>query len=292
MPEPTLSRLGFGPQDKLLIINGDDFGMCHAANTGTIAFLTGCMGATGSASVLMPCPWVLEAMEFWAAHPTLSIGVELCLTCEWEHYRWGPLSPRDKVPTLVDDQGCLWGNADLVRRHAKVEHAEIELRAQIDKALALGLDVTHLHNHMSSLCLRDDLLDLYIRLTREYRLPGRETFRRRDDNWPSLTKLVGFDLYYMGMEDGKEQRLYDILAPLGPGLYELYPHFAIDEPEIRHISARSRWIPDDPDSWKGRISDTTLYTSETVLESIRQMGFTLISWRQIRDGLRKLPIET
>jgi chitin disaccharide deacetylase len=198
----SLTELGFASDAKLLIINSDDFGMCQSGSAGTIKGLT--EGFLTSASVLMPCPWANLALEFWQAHPEKSIGVELCLTSEWQVYRWGPISSRDKVPSLLDPEGYFWGNSRLVTQHAKLDEAERELRAQVERALGLGLDVTHLHNHMSSLIFREDLLGLYFKLCREYRLTGREMVRVPNADWAKLTQLIGSDLYYMAMADGKE----------------------------------------------------------------------------------------
>ncbi len=287
MKKEYFKELGFKETDRLLIINSDDFGSSHSANLGTTWCLT--EGFVTTASVIMPGPWAREAIEFWQSHPQASIGLELALTSEWQCYRWGPMSPRDKVPSLIDAEGYFWGNTPLVTRHARAEEAEIEARAQIEAALRLGLEPTHLHNHMGSLCFRPDLLAVYVKLLKEYRLPGRVPSLQDDPGWPCLDELIGQPLYYMSMADGKEQKLYDTLRPLGPGLYELMPHCAVDSPEIRAICSYSKWIPEDQNSWIGRASDVELYSTARVKKTVEGMGFKLITWRVVRDAIRRRP---
>ena len=285
MKDDFFRVLGHSPGDRLLMINSDDFGMCHAANVGTISALT--EGFATSAGVLMPCPWAPEALRFWKEHPEVSIGVEIALTSEWEGYRWGPLTPRDRVPSLVDPEGYFWGNVDLVREHVRADEAEVEARAQVDRALACGLEPSHLDNHMGSLFVRPDLCAVLNRLVKEYRLPARDPKVQVDPGWPCIDAQIGCELYYMGMEDGKEEKLYEILRALPPGLFELYPHCAADMPEIHAICSCSRFVPEDRDSQRGRISDTELYTMPRVKRFIEENGFTLVTWRSIRDRIRR-----
>ena len=275
----------FKETDRLLIINCDDFGTSHSANLGAMW----CMaeGFVTTASLIMPGPWAREAIDFWQSHPEASIGLELALTSEWQGYRWGPMASRDKVRSLIDEEGYFWGNSQLVRIHAKVEHAEVEARAQIEAALRLGLSPTHLHNHMSSLSSRPDLEALYVKLLKDYKLPGRLPRIQDDLGWPCLDRLVGQPLYYMAMADGKEQKLYDTLRPLGTGIYELMQHCAVDSPEIRAICSYSKWIPEDQNSWIGRVSDVELYSTPRVKKAVEDMGFKLITWRVVRDAIRR-----
>jgi hypothetical protein len=285
MLEAFCKMLGCSPDDRLLMINSDDFGMCHAANVGTIRALT--EGVATSATLLVPCPWAPEALAFWKAHPHYSIGIEMVLTSEWEGYRWGPLSPRDKVPSLLDPDGYFWGNVQSVQEHVKAEEAEIEVRAQIERVYATGPEPSHLDNHMGSLFVRPDLYAVYQRMVKEYRLPARDPKIQEDPGWPCIDAQIGSALYYMALEDGKEERLHEILRGLKPGLYELYPHCAADMPEIHAICSYSKFIPEDQKSQRGRISDTVLYTTPRVKRFIEENGFRLITWRQVRDAIRK-----
>ena len=142
-------HLGYKATDKLLIINGDDTGMCHAANTATIDSLE--RGLMTSATIMVPCPWFTEIARYAKANPGKDFGVHLCHTSEWQVYRWGPVAPREKVPGLVDNEGYLWRSVPEVYQHATPEEALTEARAQVHKALDAGIDVTHLDTHMGAL---------------------------------------------------------------------------------------------------------------------------------------------
>jgi predicted glycoside hydrolase/deacetylase ChbG (UPF0249 family) len=147
-------RLGYKPTDKILIINGDDTGMCHAANLATIESLE--KGLMRSATIMVPCPWFPEIAAYAKQNPEKDFGIHLCHTSEWGRYRWGPVTDREKVPGLLDADGYLWQGVEDVYKHAKPEEALVEARAQIKRALAAGIDVTHLDSHMGTLQLNPD----------------------------------------------------------------------------------------------------------------------------------------
>ena len=153
---------------KRVVFHQDDVGMCHGAN---VAFLElSALGVVTSGSVMVPCPWFPELAEAAAANPALDVGVHLTLTAEKPHYRWGPISGPAPSAGLTDPGGYFWRDVASVRRHADPEAVEIELRAQIDRALAAGIDVTHLDAHMGS-ALAPELCEVYIRLGTDYRVP-------------------------------------------------------------------------------------------------------------------------
>src|SRR6476661_7936560 len=122
-------KLGYQPSDKLLIVNGDDSGMCHAANLGTIECLE--KGSMRSATIMVPCPWFPEIAAYAKSHVNSDFGIHLCHTSEWVKYRWGPVAERSKVPGLIDPAGYLWREVPEVYSHATPEQALIEGRAQI-----------------------------------------------------------------------------------------------------------------------------------------------------------------
>src|SRR6266853_2247507 len=137
-------RLGFGREAKLLIVHADDVGMTHAVNAATIKALES--GGVNSASIMVPCPWFPEIADYAKTHADADFGLHLTLTAERVYYRWGPVAPRDKVPSLVDENGYFrhdW----TPQTHIDPKDAEIELRAQIDRAYAMGIHPTHLDSH-------------------------------------------------------------------------------------------------------------------------------------------------
>jgi chitin disaccharide deacetylase len=128
------------------------------------------LGAVTSGSVMGPCPWFSEIAAAAAADPQLDLGVHLTLTSEKEHYRWGPISGAARESGLTDPAGYLWPDVTSVRRHADPEAVEAELRAQVDRALAAGIDVTHLDAHMAA-TLAPELCAIHLRLGSDYGLP-------------------------------------------------------------------------------------------------------------------------
>ena len=157
---PSLAeRLGFGPTDRVAVIHVDDIAMCHDANRGAFEALEN--GPATCGSIMVPCPWFEAAAARARANPRLDLGVHLTLNAEWEHYRWGPVAGPSAVSSLVDARGGLLRTTLETVQRAKPEEVELELRAQIDRALEAGVDVTHLDSHMGT-CFH--FLEIYTRL--------------------------------------------------------------------------------------------------------------------------------
>jgi predicted glycoside hydrolase/deacetylase ChbG (UPF0249 family) len=153
---------------RQVVIHQDDVGMCHGANVAFVE-LSG-LGALTSGSVMVPCPWFSEVAAAAVANPDLDLGVHLTLNAEKTHYRWGPISGPSVDAGLTDPDGYLWRDVASVRRHADAGAVEVELRMQVDRALAAGIDVTHLDAHMGGV-LAPEFCEIYVRLGVDYRLP-------------------------------------------------------------------------------------------------------------------------
>ena len=166
----TNRLLGYPADAHLLIINADDFGMCHAVNEAIIGTLE--QGIVRSTTLMVPCPWALHAMRFLANHPHIPFGVHLTAISDWVDYRWGPASPKEKVPTLINKAGYFYNFDQMPKFLAQVNLAKLELefRAQIETALAAGLQPTHLDWHSLRLTGREIILALMLKLAKEYGL--------------------------------------------------------------------------------------------------------------------------
>lgn len=286
-PSPTLAeRLGYGPEAKLLIVNGDDVGMSHAANAATIEAME--EGLMTSATIMVPCPWFPEIAAYARANPEADFGLHLTHTSEWKGYRWGPVAGKTVVPGLVDPQGYLWPSVQEVYEYATPEEAFIEAQAQIEKALAAGIDVTHLDSHMGTLHYDPAYHDIYRTLALEYDLPirmpsravlaarGMEHLRDQLDADGIVSPDV---LIYGGPDEGEAVDVYwkRILRSLQPGVTELFIHAATATEEMRHIT----------NSWRTRDHEFRLFTSDpSIREILEEENIILIGYRELRDVQR------
>ncbi|HYL59386.1 MAG TPA: polysaccharide deacetylase family protein [Candidatus Acidoferrales bacterium] len=281
----TAELLGYGADARVLLVNADDFGMCHDQNEGVIRGLT--HGVFTSSTVLVTCPWFEEAAEFARSNPGADLGVHLTLTAEWDRYKWGPVLGRAAVPSLCDSRGYLWQRVEQVYEHAKLDEAERELRAQIEKAIAAGIDVTHLDNHMGTLHLNARYHEIYARLADEYRLPIRLASRRRmrsEGMGAILDKLdargiaTTDHLVFQGPPRVEETETYwtNLIRNLKPGVTEVLCHPAIARDELKHCAN------DAPQ----READFRYFTSDKVRGVLADAGVALVGYRKLRDLTR------
>lgn len=277
-------RLGHKPTDKILIVNGDDAGMCHAANLATIECQE--KGLMRSATIMVPCPWFPEIAAYAKQNPDKGFGVHLCHTAEWVKYRWGPVADRAQVPGLVDADGYLWRGVEGVYARAKPEEALTEGRAQVKRALAAGVDVTHLDSHMGTLQLNPEFFKVYVQLALEFDLPLRmasqETMARFGQ--PELRRQVAaqgivFPDYFVydELKDEKNNvRAFwlNIVKNLKPGVTELYIHAALPTDEMKAISG----------SWSTRAEEFEVFArDEEMKRLVADEKIILIGYRPLRD---------
>jgi len=281
-------RLGYKPTDKLLIVNGDDAGMCHTANLATIECLE--TGLMRSATIMVPCPWFPEIAAYAKAHPEKDFGVHLCHTSEWGKYRWGPVASRDKVPGLIDPQGYLWNDVTEIYTHATPEEALIEARAQIQRALAAGVDVTHLDSHMGTMQLDPRYLKVYLQLGVEFDLPLRMASQATMTRfgYPELRAQVAAqgivspdDFVYDELKDeGQNVKGFwrGIVKKLKPGVTELYIHAGLPTEELKAITG----------SWSTRSQEFEAFTrDEEMKKLVADEKIILIGYRPLRDLQRR-----
>lgn len=287
--QPSLAeRLGYKPTDTLLIVNGDDAGMCHSANLATIESLE--KGSMQCATIMVPCPWFPEIAAYAKANPAKDFGVHLCHTSEWSKYRWGPVASRSEVLSLIDPEGYLWPEVPDVYAHGSAEQALIEGRAQIRRALAAGVDVTHIDSHMGTLQLHPDYMKAYLQLAVEFDLPVRmasqETLARL--NHAEVRPLFAqrgilFPDYFVydNLKDektGVKAFWLSVVKALKPGITELYIHAGLPNEELKAITG----------SWQTRAQEFEVFTHDPEMKQlIADQQIKLIGYRAIRDLQRK-----
>jgi predicted glycoside hydrolase/deacetylase ChbG (UPF0249 family) len=276
-------RLGYPATAKLLILHADDVGMAHSVNRASLEALE--RGWITSASVLVPAPWFAEVATWARAHPTADLGIHLALNSEWTTLRWGPVSGRTEVPTLLAPDGYLPLLTDGVGR-TNPREVERELRAQIDFARRSGVNITHLDSHMGALFGAEPVFDVYLGLGQSYGLPlllerGSVSGGPQAPAWAERARRIALvdRVLQMGPGVSREQwvqRYKDMLAPLGPGVYELIVHLAYDDAEMRGATFDH---PDWGAAW--RQWDFDLVRSAEFHAWLKQQGFQLITWREL-----------
>ena len=275
-------RLGYPPGTKLVIIHADDLGETHAVNAAAIKALE--TGTINSASLMVPCPWFPEIADYAKSHPDRDFGLHLTLTSERVYYRWGPVAPRDKVPSLVDENGYFYHDWDH-HEHVNPRDVEVELRAQIERALAMGVRPTHLDSHQYRLIISGkDLFDVMLRMGHEYKLP---IFVTRD--WfaehPYLEQSLGpndivLDHTVTIEPEVAPEKWADFyitaLRNLQPGVTEFVIHPGFDDEELRAATReRSTW----GSAWRQR--DYDFFTSDQFRAILAQEKIRLITWREL-----------
>jgi chitin disaccharide deacetylase len=282
-----VERLGYPPGTKLIIVHADDLGETHSVNAAAIKALQG--GTINSASLMVPCPWFPEIADYAKFHPDADFGLHLTLTSERVYYRWSPVAPADKVPSLVDQNGYFHHDWE-ENRHINAKEVEVELRAQIERALAMGVRPTHLDSHQYRLIMNGkELFDVMLRVAHEYKLP---VFVTRDwfTDHPYLqASLDPGDIvldHTVTIEPEippeKWAEFYlRALKNLKPGVTEFVIHPGYDDDELRAATReRSTW----GSSWRQR--DFDFFTSDQFREILVQQNIKLITWRELSRAVK------
>jgi predicted glycoside hydrolase/deacetylase ChbG (UPF0249 family) len=281
-------KLGFPRDTKLLIVHADDVGVTHSVNAATIKALD--TGLVNSASIMVPCPWFPEIADYAKTHSDIDFGLHLTLTSERVYYRWGPVAPRDSVPSLVDENGYFhhdWSAAT----HIDPKDAETELRAQVERALAMGVRPTHLDSHQYRLInTGKELFEVFLRLGHAYKLP---VFVTRDwfaENPYLESSLTPGDIVLdhtvtipPSVPAEKWAEFYTAaLKNLQPGVTEFVIHLAYANDEMKAATReRATWGAE----WRQR--DFDFFTSGEFRRLIQEQNIKLITWRQLARAVSK-----
>jgi predicted glycoside hydrolase/deacetylase ChbG (UPF0249 family) len=275
-PVCSSELLGFPPDARVLVVNCDDFGMYQAINTAVVDSIE--QGIASSCSLMTPCPWALHALQLLRERPEIPFGIHLTLVCDTTHYRWGPLTAKERVPSLLDKTGELFTPAQVpaLLGQARLDEVELEFRAQVDAVVDAGMMPTHLDWHCLADGGRDDILELTLSLAGEYGLAvrvwlesGRELLRRRGVPVVDHRFLDSFSLD----TDGKAARYADLLRDLPAGLSEWAVHPSLGNDESQVI---------DPGGWRVRRTDYEFLTSPAAHELLQQEGIVVIDYRSIQ----------
>lgn len=282
-PAKTIAeRLGYPRDAKLLIVHADDLGMTHSVNIATIKALQ--TGLVNSGSIMIPCPWLPEIAAYARANPQADLGLHLTLTSEWTSFRWGPVSPKDRVASLLDKDGYFYLTETDAAAHADPKQVELEITTQIERARALGIQPTHLDSHMGTLYQSKALFEVFLRVARTQKLPVRvaKTWAARADY---MTLALNPDDVYIdrvldinpSVAPQDWARFYsDALKKLEPGITEVIIHLAYDDAEMQGVTVNH---PDWGAAWRQR--DFEYFTSEAFRKVLQENQIKLITWREL-----------
>jgi predicted glycoside hydrolase/deacetylase ChbG (UPF0249 family) len=277
-------RLGYPASARLLIIHADDFGMNHSVNRATIAALENHW--ITSASILVPCPWFPEAARWAKDHPDMDLGIHQALNSEWTGLRWGPVSSKDRVASLLDPDGYLPLETPAVSKNAKPAEVETELHAQIDMAKAAGVHLTHLDSHMGALFTNGELFKVHQKMGYAYKLPILQALEG-DHSPQGATVPPGEGLVQKVIEinpgiDAKDWSAWyeKELSALGPGVYQVIVHLAYDDEEMRGATSDH---PDWGAAW--RQHDVDMVKSTEFQKFLKDQGFVMVGWKDLEKAL-------
>ena len=270
-------RLGHSPDARIVILSCDDLGSCHGATEGVFRAVR--EGVATCSSLMVPAPWARFAASM--ARPGDDIGVHLTLNAEHPRYRWGPVT---HAPSLLSGEGGFPRGIDDLWEHADQGEVLRECRAQIERALAWGIDVTHLAPHLTAITLRPQFFDVYLELAVEFRLPIRlpSTITEEAAGFPfrALAREEGVvfpDHFDHEWSAGSRERLLAALGSLSPGVTEIHVQPAIDTPEVRALGEHAA----------GWIDDLELVTVDAaVRDALASSGAVLVGYRELRDVMR------
>lgn len=299
MTTDLAARLGLEPGTRAVILNADDFGMCRAANRAVGDLLLA--GHVDSATVMVPCAWAPDALAFAAGNRHLDVGVHLVLTSEWTRYRWRPLTGTGT--SLVDAAGYFPADVATVEREARDEDVAAELTAQLDAALAAGVDVTHLDNHMGSVygletgrTFLPQVLELAARHGLPFRLPRTidgmglpDGLQAVLDQATAAADALGVVLpdrlwthpFALAGEGTPEEEDYadvkagflDLLQRVPAGVTEFYLHPMLDDDELGDVVDHSA---------AKRGFERRLLADPDVADLIAAEGLVRVGWRDLR----------
>ena len=259
-----------------LIIRSDDAGMTHSVNTGLEKLIQ--TGLPVSVSVMFPTPWYQETVELLKRNPAVAVGIHLTLNSEWKNYRWGPVSGRAAVPTLVDADGYFFpSSADVYRNNPDLTEVEKELRAQIERALRSGLKIDYVDYHMGTV-RHPDFLVIVERLASEFGLGMSGYFGE-----------TRHDPQYWAAPPHKGDSLVAMISRLAPRFNLVVTHVGIDDSELGALLDMNT---DGalPEMSKNRQGELDALTSTRFRDALRARNVQLLTYRQLiaMQGLKSM----
>jgi len=279
--------LGYPHDAKLLIIHADDMGLSHSVNTACIKAFEN-KGIT-SGSIMVPCPWAPEIEAWVKDNPGMDVGIHLTLTAEWNLYKWDGISSSDQIPSLLDRNNYFYPSVEELGKTAKGAEAEKELRAQIDKAIASGVQPTHLDTHMGSVLANPELVKVYLGLSQTYHLPILFPRAYLGMLPPDVAQSLGSQVFLLDNLFMLDERMVTPnwidaykkgIESMKPGLNQMIVHLALDNDEMKAITKGHEGYGS---AWRQK--DLDLVSSKEFRDLLKANNIILIGWKQVRDAM-------
>lgn len=289
--EPTYAeKLGWPKGTRVAVIHVDDVGMSHSSNLGTIKSMT--EGVANSCSIMMTCGWVSEYYQHLLKHPETDAGLHLTMTSEWKPYRWGPVAGKAAVPGMVDAEGCLWPSVLAVNLNASADEVEKEIRAQLDRALTMGIKPTHMDSHMGTL-FSPKFVDRYIKVGIETQIPilfpgGHLQYIGQDAPvTPEFIRMKAKQIWEAGLpvvddimnnsygwpEAEKVEKYIQVFKEMKPGITYVINHASDPTCEFDIFTG----------STESRRGDMTALCDPRVKQAIQDEGIVLATMRELKE---------
>lgn len=278
-------KLGYASDAKLLIIHADDIGLAQSVNKASIIAYEN--GGVSSGSIMVPCPWTNDFASYFRENPQVDVGIHITLTAEWDFYKWGGILPATEIPSLLDENGYFYASVEELGQNAHPGEVEKEIRAQIDRAISLGIQPSHLDTHMGSVLATPELVQIYMKLGMEYQLPvfvPRLMLMGVPEEMREMVKkeFVLVDHFFMLNEEKPGvtwlKAYTEMVEKMGPGLNQLIVHVAMDNPEMQNVAINH---PDFGSAWRQK--DLDLLSSKEFREVLKQNEIELVGWKEIKE---------
>jgi len=295
-PATWAEKLGFPAGKKVIILHADDAGMCEEANIATSHMLEN--NHIQSAAVMVPCPNADNFIQWAIDQPQIDVGLHLTLTSEWKKHRWGPVSDPDSVPGLVDPEGMLWRSVPQVLEHASVAEVDKEIRAQIERSIALGYQPDHIDTHMGTLYGHPDYIKVLFNVAEEYGIPAIAidlsdslvVDMLRKAGYPIDDKIIGMaDEYTLPKLDNitwaphgetyeeKIETFKTLIRSLSPGLTEIVLHPSVETENLKAIT----------NSWQQRVWEAEMFSDPELVSFFEEEGIIFTNWKELMERFSK-----
>ncbi|MCL5276157.1 MAG: polysaccharide deacetylase family protein [Chloroflexi bacterium] len=300
LPNPSLNRLGFANDDRVVIIHTDDIGMCQASVSAFAELWD--FGLVSSGAVMVPCAWFPHAAAYWREHPGVDMGIHITLTSEWDAYRWGPISSRDPATGMLDAEGFFPRSNAPVQANGDPIAVQREMQAQVERAIAAGMTPTHIDTHMGTI-MHPRFMLAYMQLSLQYRVPvfvprmNEEQLRAHGldaesatailhslqvleaNGIPFLDHISGMPLDVAGEHADHVEVAKHTFAALPAGITHFILHPSHDTPELRAIA---------PD-WRARVANLQAFLSEELRNYLKHIGVQVIGYRALKALMYNTP---